>query len=314
MNQTVSITGSRPIPDVILPGRDGMTGPVLEGFAQFSFASGDSSHCVYYAGDRADPPLLLMPEIAGLSPGLLMFAERLARARFQVYIPWLFGPFGRRAPARNAIKLCVSREFANLRAGVSAPITSWLRALAAYISGQNGGDRIGAIGMCLTGAFAIPLIIDPEVAAAVAAQPSVPLSPLFALFGVGRGAWMHALNLSESDIIEARNRLASGDAHLLAVRCRADRICPHEKLARLQREFPVGLEVREYGETQSRNRLGDRPHATFTKEYRLEPEASDDHLSRQAFADLVAFFNANLRKHRPCQRTEEPLTAQAEIG
>lgn len=283
------------IPDVILPGMDGTRGPVLEGFAQFSFASGEFHHCVYYAGDRADPAILLMPEIAGFSPGLLMFAERVVRAGFQVYVPWLFGPFGRRAPATNAIKLCISREFANLRAGISAPVTAWLRSLAAFISHCNGGDRIGAIGMCLTGAFAIPLIIDPEVAAAVAAQPSVPLSPLFALFGVGRGAWMQALNVSESDIVAARRRLASGDAQLLAVRCRADRICPHEKLARLQKEFPAGFEAREYGAAGARNRLGDRPHATFTKEYRLEPEASDDHLSRQAFADLVSFFDANLR-------------------
>ena len=290
------------IPDVILPGMDGMTGPHLDGFAQFSFASGEFQHCVYYTGDRTDPPLLLMPEIAGFSPGLLLFAERLVQARFQVYVPWLFGPFGRRAPAMNAIKLCISREFANLRAGVSAPVTTWLRLLAAYISQCNGGERVGAIGMCLTGAFAIPLIIDPKVTAAVAAQPSVPLSLLFALFGVGRGEWMHALNVSEGDIVAARRRLASGDAQLLAVRCRADRICPHEKLERLQKEFPAGLKVLEYGAAEARNRLGDRPHATFTKEYRLEPEASDDHLSRQAFADLVVFFDINLRVDRYCSR------------
>jgi dienelactone hydrolase len=274
-------------------------GPVLEGFAQFSFASGEFQHCVYYAGDPADPPILLMPEIAGFSPGLLLFAQRLVRARFQIYVPWLFGPFGRRAPARNAIKLCISREFANLRAGVAAPVTSWLRSLASYISHCKDGGRVGAIGMCLTGAFAIPLIIDPAVVAAVAAQPSVPLSPLFALFGVGRGAWMQALNVSESDIAAARRRLASGDAHMLAVRCRADRICPQEKLLRLQNEFPVGLEAREYGAADARNRLGD---AIFTKEYRLEPDASDDHLSRQAFTDLIDFFNANLRCRSTRQR------------
>lgn len=103
-----------PVPDLTLPDVAGMEGPALEGFAQFSFASGDFCHRVYYAGDRGDPPLLLMPEIAGFSPGLLMFAERLTRVRFQVYVPWLFGPFGQRAPLRNSIGLCISREFANL--------------------------------------------------------------------------------------------------------------------------------------------------------------------------------------------------------
>jgi dienelactone hydrolase len=285
-----------PVPDVPAGLAAQGKGPPLEGFAQFSFAAGEYRHRVYYAGDRCDPPLLLMPELAGFSPGLLLFAERLRSARFQVYVPWLFGPFGQRAPLRNGIGLCISREFANLRAGVSAPVTIWLRALAAHISQYNGGGRVGAIGMCLTGAFAIPLIIDPNVVAAVAAQPSVPFSALFTAFGVGRGAWMHRLNVSDSDIANARDRLASGGARLLAVRNRADGICPREKLERFQQEFPVGLEVREYGEVDSRNNRGERPHATFTKEYRIVPNPADDHPSRRAFADLLAFFERHLRE------------------
>ena len=270
-------------------------GPPLEGYAQFRFTAGDFSHSVYHGGERKYPPLLLMPEIAGFSPGLLQFAARLQQARFQVYVPWLFGPFGQRAPIRNAMRLCISREFANLRAGTSAPVTTWLRALAAHISQHNGGGRVGAIGMCLTGAFAIPLVIDPQVVAAVAAQPSVPLSALFTVFGVERSARMRELNVSDGDIAAARGRLTSGAARILAVRNRADRICPREKLARMQHEFPVGLEVREYGEPDSRNSLGQRPHATFTKEYRVAPDPTDEHPSRRAFADLVAFFERYLR-------------------
>jgi dienelactone hydrolase len=270
-------------------------GPPLEGYAQFRFTAGQFSHTVYFAGESCDPPLLLMPELAGFSPGLLQFAARLKDARFQVYLPWLFGPFGQRTPLRNAMRLCISREFANLRAGISAPVTTWLRALAAHISEQNGGGRVGAIGMCLTGAFAIPLIIDPQVVAAVAAQPSVPFSALFTMFGVGHGTSLHQLNVSDSDIAAARDRLTSGDARLLGVRNRADGICPREKLERLQQEFPVGLEVREYGEVDSRNSLGERPHATFTKEYRVAANPTDEHPSRRAFTDLVAFFERNLR-------------------
>jgi dienelactone hydrolase len=274
------------------------TGPALEGYAQFRFAAGEFSHTVYYGGARSDPPLLLMPELAGFSPGLLQFAARLKDARFQVYVPWIFGPFGQRTPLRNAMRLCISREFANLRAGISAPVTTWLRALCAHISQQNGGGRVGAIGMCLTGAFAIPLIIDPQVVAAVAAQPSVPFSALFTVFGAKHGTSLHQLNVSDSDIAAARDRLTSGAARLLAVRNRADRVCPREKLERLQQEFPVGLEVQEYGEVDSRNSLGERPHATFTKEYRVAANPTDEHPSRRAFADLVVFFERNLRGRR----------------
>ena len=276
-------------------------GRAIEGFDQFFFASGRIAHPVYFAGDDREPPVLLLPEIAGFSPGLLLFAERLIDARFRVFVPWLFGPFGIRAPLRNAIRLCVSREFANLRAGVSSPVTTWLRALAAHISQNSAGARMGAIGMCLTGAFAIPLVIDPHVAAAVAAQPSVPLSPLFTAFGIGSEKKLSRLNVSDAEISEARARLDAGVASLLSVRCRADRICPRAKIERLQREFPTGLEVREYGEVDERNSIGERPHATFTKEYRLAPNASANHHSRRAFADLVAFLNAHLRGPNPPQ-------------
>jgi dienelactone hydrolase len=270
-------------------------GPPLDGFEQFFFESHGMGHPVYCIGKKGAPTLLLLQEIAGFSPGLLLFARRLVDAGFQVAVPWIFGPFGSRAPVRNAIRLCVSREFANLREGVTAPIATWMRALAAQLSEQNGGARIGAIGMCLTGAFAIPLVIEPGVAAAVAAQPSVPLSFLHVAFGTGSARRLGALNVADATIAEARTRLDSGDAHILAVRCRADRICPGAKLERLVREFPVGLEVREYGNSDDRNRVGARPHATFTKEYRIEPDAAPDHHSRQAFADLVAFFDRHLR-------------------
>jgi dienelactone hydrolase len=219
----------------------------------------------------------------------------LLEARFRVYMPWLFGPFGKRAPLRNGIRLCVSREFAYLRAGASSPVTTWLRALTAHISEHSGGARVGAIGMCLTGAFAIPLIIDPRVVAAVAAQPSVPLSPLFLAFGIESDGRSSQLNVTDREIAAARARLDAGEAHLLAIRCRPDRVCPRAKIERLQREFPVGLELREYAEAGERNCLGERPHAIFTREYRIVPNASADHYSRRAFADLVAFFDRHLR-------------------
>ncbi len=87
------------------------------GFTPFTFAYADMTHSVFHAGSAGNPPLLLMPEIAGVSPGLVLFANRLVDAGYQIYVPWLFGPLGERAPVRNALKLCISREFANLSCG-----------------------------------------------------------------------------------------------------------------------------------------------------------------------------------------------------
>jgi hypothetical protein len=151
--------------------------------------------------------------------------------------------------------------------------------------------------MCLTGAFAIPLINEPHVVAAVAAQPAAPMSLIYRVTGL-RITDLHALNVSEADIQAARKRLSNGDAHLFACRFHADRVCPAEKLDRLRREFPVNLESHEYADEQWRNALGKRPHATFTKEYRIAGDAvSLDHPSRKAFADLLAFLESRL-KHR----------------
>ena len=271
-------------------------GPTLQGYQQFYFHHQGIGHIVYHQGESAHPPLLLMSELAGFAPGLLMFAERLVQHGYQVYLPWMFGPFAKRAPLRNAIHLCISREFAYLKAGVSAPVTTWLRALSAHISHQNQNRSIGAIGMCLTGAFAIPLIIEPHVAAAVAAQPAAPMSLIYRVTGL-RTANLQALNISDADIEAARQRLRTGDAHLFACRFRADRICPAAKLDRLRQEFPVNLETHEYANERWRNAVGARPHATFTKEYRIAGDAESlDHPSRKAFADLLAFLETHLKK------------------
>ncbi|MEJ1963282.1 MAG: hypothetical protein WDO56_17685 [Gammaproteobacteria bacterium] len=94
-----------PIPHRLDRGADGRTtGPALDGFAQFFFDTEGMAHSVYYTGNRQHPALLVMPEIAGFSPGLLLLVRRLAAARFQIYVPWLFGPFGRRRPVRNALQ------------------------------------------------------------------------------------------------------------------------------------------------------------------------------------------------------------------
>lgn len=269
---------------------------LLDGSNRFLFQHQDIEHFVYHRGDPNHPPLLVMSELAGIAPGLLMFADRLIQNGYQVYLPWMFGPLGKRAPIRNAMKLCISREFSKLQAGVSAPITDWLRALSVHVSKKNGDCNVGVIGMCLTGAFVIPLIIDPHVVAVVAAQPAAPLSLIYRVTG-WRIADLQALNVSDADIAAARRRLKSGDARLFACRFQADRFCPAEKLERLRHEFPVNLETYEYANESWRNALGDRPHATFTKEYRIAGEdATKDHPSRVALKDLLAFLELQLKR------------------
>jgi dienelactone hydrolase len=283
------------LPAVVEAGVEDQRGPPIEGFTQFSFAAGGFVHAVYHAGRRSDPVVLVLQELPGIAPGLLQFAGRLVAAGFQVYLPWLFGAVGSRTPMRNFARLCISREFANLRAGVSAPVTQWLRALVSHVSAHNRDGLVGVIGMCVTGGFAIPLLLNPRVAVAVAAQPAIPLSLRHLAFGSGGTRRQAALNVAQADLEGVRARLATGEVSLLAVRCVGDRLCPPERLRRLEREFPVGLSVREYGKLSDRNALGERPHATYTKEYRLAPAGDLDHLAHQAFEELVRFLDGGLR-------------------
>jgi dienelactone hydrolase len=273
-------------------GRPAPDGPPLAGFGQFCFTALNWSHVVYQVGSRDAPAVLVLQELPGLAPGLIDFVRRLATAGYQVYLPWLFGPVGSRSPASNFLRLCISREFGYLRKGVTAPLAQWLRELVSYISAQNQDCAVAAVGMCVTGGFAIPLLLHPRVRTAVAAQPSIPVSLRFLEFGTGGARTRSALAVSEADLVAARERLATG-SRLMAVRCVADRICPADKMARLQREFPVGLTVHQYGDADTINVAGERPHATYTKEYRLAPPDDPLHYARIAFDELLAFLRAN---------------------
>lgn len=127
----------------------------------------------------------------------------------------------------------------------------------------------------------------------------MPLSALHLLTGWEGGEQAAALNVAAEDIAAARTRLQTGQSHLLAVRCAADRLCPAAKLQRLQQEFPVGLQRHEYGTEQQRNAIGARPHAIYTKEYRLADAAAASHPSRQAYADLLLFLRTHLPLREP---------------
>jgi dienelactone hydrolase len=259
----------------------------LEGFTEIPFSHEGLAHRVFWIGEG--PPVLVMHELPGLSPAALRFGRRLSSRGFRVYLPLLFGEPGQDDWRASHRELCVSREFANLSAGVSAPIVNWLRALAADLSARHQGSRVGAIGMCLTGAFAIPLILEPRVTAPVAAQPGTPFSAAFRAIGIGRGPWMSQLNISDQDLQAAAVRAERDNVTLLAARFEKDRICPAERLDRLQAVFGARLKRREL----PGGSFFQPPHATLTSEYERAPDRPDEP-TRQWFEEVVAFLKANL--------------------
>jgi len=266
----------------------------LEGFTTFDHTHGGVTHRVYMVGETEAPPVLVMHELPGFAEPAVDFARRLSAAGFHVALPHLFGDFMRRNPLRYYRQLCVSREFANLTAGVSAPITVWLRSLTQRLSAEHEGSRVGTIGMCLTGAFVLPLVLDPWVTAPVAAQPAVPFSFTYRLTGLGKGAWAGQLNIHDDELTGAAGRLQRDNLRLLALRFQDDRISVPEKIERLRAACGDRLEAHEYPSSSAWRRAFDPPHSVLTEEYLRARDADATHPTRQAFARVVAFLREQL--------------------
>lgn len=159
-----------PTPDSPVLGED-----ELAGYDKFRHSSGDIQHDVFVSRGSKGPGVIIMHELTGLHQPTKDFADWLVERGYRVYLPLLFGPAMTRQPVRNVVRICIRNEIYLFARGRSSPITDWLRSLAQVARSENGGTPIGVVGMCLTGGFVIPLIVDDAVVAGVAAQPSLPI-------------------------------------------------------------------------------------------------------------------------------------------
>lgn len=253
----------------------------IAGYDQFDFTppGGGRTRTVYARGDG--PGVLIMHELPGLSCETFDLGRRIADAGFRVYIPLLFGKAGQFKPIRSLMRLCISREWKLLAKRQSSPVTDWLRALCRHIYEERwagrGGKRsgagklpgVGAIGMCLTGNFAIALMLDEALLAPVICQPSLPIC-----FGKA------ALGVSDNDLACAKQRAAAG-ASLLGLRFKGDKISPPQRFETLRREFGDHFEGHEL--------LGNK-HSVLTHDFVDE----DGHPTREALERVIAFLNERL--------------------
>ena len=122
------------------------------------------------------PGIVIMHEIPGITPKVANFAGIVAKEGFTVFLPVMFGTPGKPSSGLysglQVARACISKEFNCLAKHESSPITDWLRALCRHAFEQCGGRGVGAIGMCLTGGFALSLMVDEFVMAPVLSQPS----------------------------------------------------------------------------------------------------------------------------------------------
>lgn len=173
------------------------------------------THPTYRKG--SGPGVIVIHEIPGITPAVLEFAEDVVTRGFTVVMPSLFGRPGAGATVLESVRsiagICVSREFTMFALGRTAPVAGWLRSLARELHQELDGPGVGAVGMCLTGGYALAMLADAPVAAPVLAQPASP-APL----GKARRA---DLGLSPGDLAAVKAKVAAG-CQVLGLRYEGD--------------------------------------------------------------------------------------------
>ena len=255
----------------------------LTDFSTFDFAAGGRSRRVYRKG--TGPGVVVMHEMPGITPEVATFSRRVAEAGFTVFMPSLFGRDGEKASGlgfvREFAKLCIGREFALLAANRASPVVDWVGALARHVHSELGGKGVGAIGMCITGNFALTMALDPQVAAPVLSQPSLPWPPL----GDNKAA-LHAPN----EALEAvRRRHREDGFRVIGLRFDGDKRCPKARFDTLKRELGAAFEPRELPDGSARTRPK-HPHSVLTKE--LIDEAGQ--ATHEALERVIDLFRERL--------------------
>jgi dienelactone hydrolase len=220
---------------------------------------------VYERGDG--PPVVIIQELPGIGPQTLRLAERLVDAGYRAVLPHLFGPLGRVCLAGNLVRvMCMRREFDLLARNRSSPIVDWLRALCRDVRDRQQVRGVGVIGMCLTGNFALTLIGDDSVLAAVASQPSLP-----------------ALHMSPDEVAAARAFLDT-NGPMLALRFANDPLCSARTFNAIAATF---------NQDRQRVRLEVLPgwrHSVLTIDF-VDREG---HPTHAAFQSVLAYFAEHL--------------------
>lgn len=256
----------------------------LSCFHRTSFEHDGRRRDVYRLG--RGPGVLVMHEVPGLHPGVIRFGHRLVEAGFSVALPDLFGVAGKNSTIPYALgqlaRACVAREFAVLASHRASPITEWLRALGRSLHDELGGPGIGAIGMCLTGNFALALMADPWLLAPVLSQPSLP-------FPLGRTR-KAALHISPEQLVQIKRRAADG-VPVLGLRFTADPLCPAQRFASLRRELGERFESIEID--SSRGNAAGIPRTAHSV-VALDLVDEQGHPTRAALDRVIGFFEEQL--------------------
>jgi dienelactone hydrolase len=257
----------------------------LEGFEMTPFTSSSGrTRDVYRTG--TGPAVIVIHEIPGITPLVAAFGRRVAERGMTAVLPDLFGTPGRPVTIPYVLssfaRACVSKEFTLLALNKTSPIVTFLRDLAKHEHDARGGPGVGAVGMCLTGGFALAMSVDPTVVAPALSQPSLPLPT--------NARRRRSLGLSDSDYNEVKIRTAD-NLCVMGLRFSGDSKSPADRFVRLREDLGenfIGVEI----DSSPSNPWGypKGAHSVLTEHY-SDVEGSP---TRVALDDLLNFFSTRL--------------------
>ncbi|MFD7258293.1 dienelactone hydrolase family protein [Streptomyces sp. NPDC059874] len=240
----------------------------LSGYERSTFTHEGTERRILRRG--SGPAVIVMAEIPGITPKVLEFADRVAAIGCTVVLPVLFGEPGLdprpeahgrlsagRYAASSILKVCVSREFTLLATGRGSRVVTWLRALAAHEHERCGGPGVGAVGMCLTGGFALAMATDPRLVAPVLSQPSLPVA-----VSAGRS---RTIDISPEELAVVRGRCEREGLQVMGLRFKGDRFVPGGRFAFLRRELGEAFVAVELEDASANPEGLLPPHSVLTE-------------------------------------------------
>lgn len=249
----------------------------LDGYVCEPFTADGKTRDVYRIG--SGPAVIVVHEVPGITPGVAGFGRKVAEIGCTAVLPSLFGTPGKAMglpyALRSMAKCCISREFATFALNKSSPITVYLRGLAKAEHERCGGPGVGVVGMCMTGNFALAMMVDETVLAPVLSQPSLPFA-----IGAARKA---AVSVSDRELARVKERAADGVC-VLGLRFTRDSLVPAERFETLRRELGdafVAVEI----DSSDGNAKGHpkNAHSVLT-----------EHLDQDALQQVLELFRARL--------------------
>lgn len=172
-------------------------------------------------------------------------------------------------PSAIAAISLIKPPMAGVATLTGSAVATWLQSLARELHRELGGPGVGAVGMCLTGGYALAMLADAPVAAPVLAQPASP-----APVGKARRA---DLGLSQRDLVSVREKVKAG-CQVLGLRYEDDPAVG-TRFDTLRRELGDNFIAVEFP---------GRKHATLT-----------EHRQQAGVDRVLAFFEEKLKNDRP---------------